>query len=153
MAWHSSTSVHAKETIIHSLPLRISCNRQTESGKGAGGMEWNVSCRLQVAIKTNLTTNKKEAQECRASTNGWFTLKTKMKLRIGTFYKTCVVVLNAMQGNIFFFSMKNNPGNPHKGATQSGPTVPRFWLGSASPAEVLMLLGLEQTVREPSCQK
>lgn len=37
-----------------------STNRE---GKGAGGTEWNVSCRLQVAIKANLSPKTEEAEE------------------------------------------------------------------------------------------
>lgn len=146
MAWHSSTSAHAKRTIIPSLPLRISCNQQSEEEKeqqqGQSGMS-PAGCKLQ--SKPTWARRKKKHKKGRASKTGWFKLKIEL---MWLFQTTFVVILNVMQENIL-----KNPGNPDKGATQSSPTVLEFWRGSASPAEVLMLLGLEQTVGEPSCQK
>lgn len=114
----------------HSQPSTQNFMQSTKrGGKGAGGKEWNVSCRLQVAIKANMSPKTEEAQRREGHRkNGRFKLKTEFQSRFDTIHSTFAVTFNAMQKN-----MLKDPGSPDKGATRSSPTVLQFWLGLCLP--------------------
>lgn len=82
--------------------------------------------------------------------------KRRLQIKTVTLWGTLVIKFNSFQGFDTIKTLVSGwkpPGGCDLMQSQSTPCSSGSWLRSASPAEVLMLLGLEQAGRGPSYQK